>query len=220
MKLGQVYVFISYQTNDKQVAGQLKTMLSKAGIQSFLAHEDIEVSNEWRLKILEEIGKADIFICLLSCNYSSSAWCVQEAGIAAFLKPTIIPLSIDEKTIPAGFISNIQSVKLNPLFLSLNHLVPGFVQFNLNVGIELIIFIIGKSGSYRSTSENFKMLDQYLDKLTDEQAVTLLEYCKSNQQIYKEGTSAATYIPKLLKHYCHLLSPMTAKFLEKACSLY
>ena len=80
----KTYAFISYQTSDKVIAGRVKNVLLTVRIDSFLAHEDIHVSEEWRLKILEEISKADIFIPLLSKNYHESPWCVQEAGIAAF----------------------------------------------------------------------------------------------------------------------------------------
>ena len=103
------YAFISYQTKDKWVAGKLKKILGEYGIDTFLAHEDINVSEEWRVKILEELTKADIFICILSKNFLQSFWCLQESGIAAFRSDlTVIPISIDG-TIPVGFIGNIQS---------------------------------------------------------------------------------------------------------------
>lgn len=41
------YAFISYQTADKQIAGRIKELLESIGITSFLAHEDIDVSEEW-----------------------------------------------------------------------------------------------------------------------------------------------------------------------------
>jgi hypothetical protein len=51
-----MYASISYQTGEKLVAGQLQALLAKLGVKSFLAHEDIQVSEEWRHKILEELG--------------------------------------------------------------------------------------------------------------------------------------------------------------------
>jgi hypothetical protein len=50
----KLYAFISYQTEDKQIAGRIKSLLETIGVKSFLAHEDIDVSEEWRIKILEE----------------------------------------------------------------------------------------------------------------------------------------------------------------------
>ena len=64
-----MYAFISYQTDDRLVAGKVKSLLLESGIRSFMAHEDVSVSEEWRLKILEEMGKAEIFVSLWSKNY-------------------------------------------------------------------------------------------------------------------------------------------------------
>ncbi len=76
-----------------------------------MAHEHIQVSEEWRLRILKELTVCDIFICILSQAYLASPWCVQESGISAIRDGmTIIPLSLDG-TIPPGFISNIQATK-------------------------------------------------------------------------------------------------------------
>jgi len=68
-----MYAFISYQSADKVIAGKVKNLLAGVGIPAFMAHEDINVSEEWRLKILEEIGKADLFVSLWSKNYGSSS---------------------------------------------------------------------------------------------------------------------------------------------------
>jgi len=40
-------VFISYSTDDKQVASEIKAALATAGFTAFLAHEDIRPSLEW-----------------------------------------------------------------------------------------------------------------------------------------------------------------------------
>jgi TIR domain len=103
------YAFLSYQTADKKAAGRLKNVFAQVGIKSFLAHEDIAVSQEWRLKILEEIAKVDLFVCLISKSYMKSPWCVQESGVAAFRSGiAIIPLSLDGTT-PKGFIGGVLS---------------------------------------------------------------------------------------------------------------
>src|SRR5579864_2996723 len=107
-----MYAFLSYQTADKAVAGRLRQVLERLAIPSFLAHDDIEVSAEWRAEILKKIRKTDIFIPILSQNFYRSVWCQQESGIAALRKMTIIPLSIDG-SVPQGFLSPFQSTKLD-----------------------------------------------------------------------------------------------------------
>jgi TIR domain len=213
-------VFLSYQTNDKQVAGKLKDLLAEVGIRSFLAHEDIAVSEEWRLKILEEIAKADVFICVLSKDYIQSPWCVQESGIAAFRKDvTVIALSLDG-TIPQGFISHIQSVRVNPGFTTINELIPGFLKHDFSIGIGLMIEQIGRSGSFRGAEANFKLILPHVSRMTDGQIKLLLERSAANTQVVHANLCAREYIPLLLKSHGHLLDEKTRSYLEKTCAGY
>jgi len=213
------YAFISYQTSDKAVAGQLKEVLASFGINSFLAHEDIEVSAEWRIKILEELKKADLCVCLLSQSYYSSPWCIQESGIAAFRDGmTIIPLSIDG-SVPQGFISYIQSTKIDDK-VSLNHLLPGLVKHNAKQATNEVIKIIGSSKSFRGAEANFQLILPYISLLTDEQIMTLLEVSAKNNQVHHAGLCATEYIPPLLKSHGHLLSTEKRELLEEICNEY
>ena len=178
------YAFISYQTDDKAVAGKVKTILSGVGVDSFIAHEDISVSEEWRLKILDEIGKADIFICLLSKSYLQSPWCIQESGIAAFRKGmTIIPFSIDG-TIPLGFIGNVQSDKVDPDYIYISHFIPGFMKHNLSFGFDIALNLIKGSRSFRGAEANFQLILPYLSRMTDDQIKRLLDVSAQNDQVH------------------------------------
>ena len=212
------YAFISYQTKDKAIAGQLKMLLSQVGIESFLAHEDIAVSEEWRLKIIEEIGKAQIFICLLSENYIKSVWCVQESGIAAFRNDMIIlPLSLDG-TVPTGFIGNIQSAKVDPAKILLSDIIPGFLKRDFPIGIELAIAQLGRSNSYRVAEVNFQLILPHVPRMTDNQITTLLEMTAKNGQVYGASRCARDYIPPLLDSHGHFLPGDTLTFLNDACA--
>ena len=90
-------VFISYSMNDKEIAARIKKILTSFGIDCFMAHDDIEVSEEWRQRILKELDEANIFIPILSDNFKDSDWCSQEAGIACFRSILFIPLSIEKR---------------------------------------------------------------------------------------------------------------------------
>ena len=214
------YAFVSYQTADKRVAGRLKSVLAEIEIDSFLAHEDITVSEEWRLKILEEIGKTDIFICILSENYFKSAWCVQESGIAAFrAKLPVIPLSIDG-TIPQGFIAHLQSVKVDPKSITIDDLLPAFLKHNFSKGIEILTEQVRQSASFRGAEADFQKVLPHIPRMTDEQIKLLLEYAADNYQAHHASLCAHEYIPPLLKSHGHLLSRKTRSFLKKVCAQY
>jgi len=216
----ELYAFISYQTEDKHVAGRIKDILDSIGIVSFLAHEDINVSEEWRLKILEELEKTNIFISLLSQHYYTSPWCVQESGIAAFRNDmTIIPLSIDG-SIPQGFVSNIQSTKINPDQVKITDLIPGLVKHDFKKGTDEIIKIIGGSMSFRIAEANFQLIFPYLGSLSDEQMRTLLEKAAENGQVHHATLCAKEYIPPILETHGHLLSQEKREILAGICEQY
>lgn len=212
--------FLSYQTADKAVAGQLKEILSGIGISAFLAHEDITVSEEWRLKILEQIGRAKIFIALLSKHYFLSPWCVQESGIAVFRGDmTVVPLSLDG-TLPQGFMSAFQSVKVDPEDISVSDLAPGFMKHDFALGVQLLIDQIGRSGGYRSAEANFHMILPHLPRMSDEQIKELLERAAANEQVHHASLCASEYLPPLLKSHGRILKRSTLSFLRKICAQY
>jgi hypothetical protein len=213
--------FISYQNADKGVAGKLKKILNEVDISSFLAHEDIDVSEEWRLEILKQIGKAHIFIAILSAHYSQSDWCVQESGIASFRSQdmTVIPISLDG-TIPMGFIGSFQSVKIDPDNLTIRDLIPGILKHDFNFGVQLIIDLVKESASYRIAEKNFELLRPHISKMDDNHVKTVLEYAASNSQVHDAFLCATRYLPELLRTHGHLLDRTIYTFLENACAQY
>ena len=185
-----------------------------------MAHEDIKVSEEWRIKILEEIGNAEIFVSILSKDYHQSSWCIQESGIASFRKGiTIIPLSIDG-SIPQGFASNIQATRIDQDDQKLESLIPGIAKYNISFAIDVLIKIVAGSRSYRSAESNFKQIIPYLSSISDEQMKQLLEGVASNEQVHHAGLCASKYVPPLLKSHGHLLEPDTLAFLQDICEQY
>ena len=208
-----MYAFISYQTADRLVAEKIKILLQSVGIGSFLAHNDVNVSEEWRLKILEEIGAADVFVSLWSQNYYGSYWCIQESGIASFRKGlTVIPLSIDGST-PQGFANNIQSTQIDPTNVQLSDLLPGLVKVEPDLGIKLTFKNIKGSRSFRGAEANFNQIIPHLDILTPEQAKELLQISIGNNQVHHAGLCASEYLPPIFAKYGHLLAPNDRQFL-------
>ncbi len=212
--------FISYQTDDKVAAGGLKKELSRIGITSFLAHEDIEVSEEWRSKILAELKNTELFICLLSKSYLKSAWCVQEAGIAAFRNDLlVVPLSLDG-TIPMGFLGYIQSAKVAPEYVSLTDIAPALLKAKTAKGLSTLVELIGASYNYRNAEKSFAVIFPALNELAPEHGKRLLELSHSNDQIHHAGLCAKIYIPKAIEVFGHLISVEQRKYLVEICNRY
>jgi len=214
------YAFVSYKTADKRVAGRLKGILAAFEISSFLAHDDISVSDEWRLRILREIAKADVFICFLSKNYFKSTWCIQESGIAAFRKNLpIIPLSLDG-TKPRGFIANLQSVKVGKNSITIEDLIPAFLKHDFAKGIDILIEQVCASRNYRDAETNFRQILPYVSRMKHEQIKLLLKGSAENDQIYHASLCAGKYIPPLLKSHGRFLDRKTRALLTKVCARY
>lgn len=217
---GYSNAFISYQTADKATAGTIKSILAPIGISAFLAHEDIEVSEQWRNKILKEIGKSDIFICLLSKNYLESDWCLQESGIAAFRKSTlIIPLSLDH-TNPPGFLGHVQSGQISAADITMRDIAPSSIKVNLVKGVETLIKIIGFAKNYRDAKWFFKILVPHLNELSPEQGARLLETCEKNDQVCNAAKCAREYIPRAISLFASHAGVDTVNSLKATCRRY
>jgi len=214
-----LYAFISYHNSDKIMAGKFKEALDLLGIDAFLAHEDITVSVEWAQKILTEISKADMFVCILSERYQKSDWCMQESGIAAFIaNMTVIPFSLDG-TIPQGFIAKYQAVKPGDTILK-NDIIPGLIKHDFDMGIAMAINTIKESGSFRRAEMNFELVLPHLGELSDTHAKALLLACRENAQVHHASICANKYIPQILKKHGHLLEKMDYSFLNDIVDQY
>jgi hypothetical protein len=215
-----MYAFLSYSNKDKEIAARVKFLLDGLGIQSFMAHEDIAVSEEWRIHILEEIGKADLFFALLSANYEASIWCQQEAGIAAFRKTiALIPLSLDD-TVPKGFLSHVQAARIDPKNLQDTDLLPAIAKRDISFVINVMVERVRISGSFRGAEANFRLILPYLEYASDDQIKRLLEVSARNGQVHHAAGCARIYLPPLLESHGQLLDEKTRSSLKEVCAQY
>jgi hypothetical protein len=101
-------VFISHVHTAKLQAGGLRNALRRYGISAFVAHEDIDTSDEWRDEILRALMSMDAFVAILTPDFSSSRWTDQETGVAVARNVLSIPINRGE--IPYGFLSRYQAL--------------------------------------------------------------------------------------------------------------
>jgi TIR domain len=215
-----MYAFLSYHNSDRSVAASIKTLLATLDIDSFMAHEDIGVSEEWRKALLSALRNVNIFVCILSKQYWQSVWCTQEAGIAASRNGlAIIPLSIDG-TLPQGFIGHVQSTKIDPTAPDRNALLQGLAKRHASFLIDKLIIVIGKSGNYRKAETNFELILPYLKKAKPAQVAELLKVSTTNNQVCNAGLCVNTYLPPLLKSHGHLMDKAQRKELEETLARY
>jgi hypothetical protein len=106
-----IKVFISHRDNVKQIVSNIKKEFELFGISSFVAHEDIEPTEEWVKEILRALQSMDLFIVFISEDFFLSKWTNQEIGFAIGRDIPIIPIKYNTNKNPEGFISIIQAEK-------------------------------------------------------------------------------------------------------------
>jgi len=107
----KVEVFLSYAHENRVLAGKVASLLKNRDIDVFLAHEDIEVSEEWRKEILKHLKTDRILIALLTPEYERSVWTNQEAGYVLGKEGKSIPLIVGNVDIKKfGFLESFQGI--------------------------------------------------------------------------------------------------------------
>jgi len=148
-------VFLSYLIEYKNIAAKIKRILDDFGFQSFLAHEDIQPTQDWIKTILEYLNKTQVFLPILTRNFQKSEWVNQEIGYALAKNKLIIPMKIDID--PPGFLLKFQALKYNPhkrFPLSRMLQVIGKNQKSGGKLRDLLIEKFGQSGSWAEAGMN------------------------------------------------------------------
>ncbi len=180
-----IKAFISYSHSDRVLAKNIKDELQKYGVSAFLAHNDIEPSEEWIKEILTALNSCDIFLPILTKSFSKSSWTDQEAGIAFQGEKLIIPLKVEID--PYGFIGRFQALKVNPDRLSfvckkIALIVSRHPEHGDAFRDELIA-IFGKSDSYAESAHNAKLL-VFFEGYTRRQVRQIVRHIIENRQIH------------------------------------
>ena len=77
-----VRIFLSHKSSVKEKVSSLKFSLARCGIAAFVAHEDIEPTEEWQIEIERALFSMDALVALLTEDYHDSKWTDQEVGAA------------------------------------------------------------------------------------------------------------------------------------------
>ena len=190
--------FVSYSVEKKEAGGAVKKCLGRFGYECFLAHEDLHVSEEWKHRILEELGTADVFVALLSAEFMVSKWCDQELGfIVSRPEVLVVPLSLDG-TMPYGFIEHLQGIRVD--------------RGNLEAVLEEVLFRkrprqmipaqierVRSASSFRGAEAVVLPLVPHFAQFTDQDADDFARAAARNSEVWDAGLCASKYIPEFVK---------------------
>ena len=199
--------FISYSTKDKKYGADVKAVLEKIALESFLAHDDVRVSEEWKQRILQELKKCEIFVPLLSVSFKSSDWCGQETGFVVERgKVLIIPLSIDG-TMPYGFISHLQGHQSPPSGIDPQTILGAVGGKWPSIAIDALLKAVEGARSFRGAEALIESLLPYFRRFSKEQASRLAGMAIDNAQIWAAKLCHEKYLPLFLKFNRTKISP-------------
>lgn len=116
-----LFVFLSHLHQHREFTARLQRQLRSYGIESFVAHNDIEPSKTWRDEIKSGLASCHAFVALLHNGFHQSQWCDQEVGWALGRRVPIIPVRPPGGERRDGFLGDYQDViltKEDEFFLS------------------------------------------------------------------------------------------------------
>lgn len=178
-----IHVFISYSTKDKDIAHKVSSIFNEYKINYFLAHEDIEVTEEWSKVILQNLFTCNVFIPLLTINFKNSNWTSQEMGIILGKKEHTLIIPLKKDVDPFGFISHLQAGRIDDSDLEKKILKKICFRFP-NQMFEKLLIYFGLSGSFRDSENRLNLMIDCLNRSLELTEINeILKIALTNDQI-------------------------------------
>ena len=208
-------VFISYSHEDRVIAAEVKAILSQVGVHAFLAHEDLEVSDDWRDRIVDELKACDVLVALLSKSFEISRWAPQEVGFMVIARPEVVvaPVSLDG-TRSFGFFGHLQSPRVPQTGMSREFLLVPLARRFPRAILPGLITIAGRAGSFRDAEAKLKPLVEFFPVFTSDEVEALAKASISNAQVWAAADCRTNYLPLLLNARGDEMSPGTKTALQ------
>ena len=100
-------LFVSHLATERAFAAELQEALLDFGISCFIAHNDIEPTQEWQAQIETALATCDALVALLHENFHASNWTDQEVGFAMGRGVPVYSVRFGQD--PYGFIGRFQA---------------------------------------------------------------------------------------------------------------
>lgn len=191
--------FVSYSVEDKVMGAVAKASLEAHGFECFLAHDDLQVSEEWKDRILAELRQADVFVTLLSRAFIGSKWCAQEVGVIVSRPDVlIVPLSLDGTT-PYGFISHLQGIRVRDQFHLAAILEEVLFRRRPRLMIPKQIEKVRAAGSFRGAEAAVKPLVPHFAQFSDGEVNAFVSAAAGNSEVWDASLCRSDYIPHFVR---------------------
>ena len=178
-------LFISHKAEEKETAMRFKSSLALYGIESFVAHVDIEPTQEWAQIITNTLDTCDAFLYLASPSANTSPWCQQEIGWAFGRDIPMISFSLQAD--PVAFFAAKQSLhpKRKESYSSLAQSIVKRLASDprtTNTIVNGLVDALSTSGSFDNSDQIAKQLAN-AHHISTRQANMIEEAITNNSQV-------------------------------------
>lgn len=195
-------LFISHKTEDKVNVSALKAKLTKYGISCFVAHEDIEPTQQWANEIENALFTMDACVAIMTEAYHDSFWTDHEVGCAYGRHVPVIAVRLGKD--PYGLIGRFQA--LSSSWENLAENLMGILLRYSQVK-DAYIKAVFSCDSYEQGNTLSKLLP-HIKNLTMDQLDRLIDAWYSNDQVRDSfGFSGRASYSLGICHYISLWDP-------------
>jgi hypothetical protein len=178
-------LFISHLATYRRFAAELQASLLRFGISGFVAHNDIEPTNEWQTAIEHGLATCDALIALLHPGFHQSNWTDQEIGFAMGRGLPVCSVKLGGE--PYGFINKFQAFDGNGKSADLlaNELFDAYRKNKQTQGemADILVRLFENSHSFAAATTTIGHLEE-LRVWEASFSERLLAAAKTNDQIF------------------------------------
>lgn len=182
---GMFRVFLSHLAAHKVTAAKLQEACLGFGMSCFVAHSDIEPTQEWQTQIETALATSDALVALLHPEFHASNWTDQEIGYAMGRGIPVYSVRLGQD--PYGFIGKFQAFteKGTDLTALARELFESFrknKQTQARIG-DVLVSLFEESGSYAEAKTRIGHLEE-LTTWDPSFTNRIRAALKANSQIY------------------------------------
>jgi hypothetical protein len=183
-KEGYYRIFISHRSEYKKEVSEIKDYLLDYGLDLFVAHEDINVSVEWRDALIESLNTMDCLVAYITNDFSENDWCSQEVGFAAVNKSKVIPLRVQD-TNPKGFLGFLQAGKAKEMSVRevSNFILEKLLEIDREKMLDCLVNSLNVDAHYGKTGQILEFIINRNVKLNKSQYSKLEDIYSNNDQV-------------------------------------
>jgi hypothetical protein len=192
---------VSHSAKQRDEVGDLKRELRILGIDAFVAHDDINPTDEWRDVIELALRTCEAMTAYLTSDFHPSRWADQEIGAGLARSILIIPIRKGET--PYGFMGKYQALSgankqaprlADDLYdILANHPLTAARMVAARTSAEVARFV--DSGSYNEARANLRrLLDLPVDGWTPELLDRIAKAGDSNAQLDAQWNWGSTTV--------------------------